>query len=167
MVRKLNGPVTDVDLELIDASNWREALEVRVADDQLAFVADHQPVALVILGKCYVRPGERRWEPLLVRGRQGAAVRVLALAHGVDDCELRHFAIDAAWQTRGFGTSAVMAVVDRAQHLESDCQELTVTAHPDNHAAHGVYRPADFVWTGEERDGEPVWRLTVDRSGGR
>lgn len=167
VVRKLNGPVTHVHLELIDASNWREALEVRVADDQLAFVADHQPVALVILAKCYVRPGGSRWEPLLVRDRQGAAVGVLALTHGVDGCELRNFAIDAGWQRRGFGTAAVRAVVARAHQLESDCQALTVTAHPENHAAHGVYRSAGFVRTGEERDGQPVFRFEVDRSGAR
>lgn len=47
-------------LEPIDARNWRESLGVRVAEEQLRFVADHQPVALVILAKCYVQPGGRR-----------------------------------------------------------------------------------------------------------
>lgn len=159
--------MTGVVLERIDASNWREALEVRVRDDQLAFVADHQPVALVILAKCFVRPGGRRWEPLLVRDRQGAAVGVFALTHGADDCELRNFAIDARRQREGLGTAAVRAVVDRAHQPDCDCQELLVTAHPDNHAAHSLYRSAGFARTGQERDGEPVFRFTVDRSGAR
>ncbi|MDQ3484008.1 MAG: GNAT family N-acetyltransferase [Actinomycetota bacterium] len=159
--------MTDVVLELIDASNWREALEVRVHDEQLAFVADHQPVALVILAKCFVRPGGRRWEPLLVRDRQGAAVGVFALTHGADDCEVRNFAIDARRQREGLGTAAVRAVIDRARQPDSDCEELLVTAHPANHAAHNVYRSAGFVSMGQERDGEPVFRFKLDRSGAR
>lgn len=92
--------MTDVVLEVIDAGNWREALDVLVRDDQLAFVADHQPVALVILAKCFVRPGGRRWEPLLVRDARGLTVGVLALEHGPDGCELRNFAIDARRQEK-------------------------------------------------------------------
>ena len=46
-----------------DAANWRQALEVEVRPDQLPFVADHQPVALIILSKCYpgrtAAPGRR------------------------------------------------------------------------------------------------------------
>lgn len=162
---RFNGPVPDVSLDQIDASNWREALEVRVRDDQLRFVADHQPVALVILAKCFVRPGGRRWDPILVRDRRGTAVGVFALTHGADGCELRNFAIDARRQGEGLGTAAVRAVIDRAHDPDGDCEELVVTAHPENHAAHRVYRSAGFISTGRERDGEPVFRFTVDRPG--
>jgi len=159
--------VTTVDIELIGEGNWREALKVRVAVEQVAFVADCQPVALVILAKCFVRPGDLRWEPLLVRNGRGAVVGVLALAHGEAECELRHVAIDIEWQGHGYGTAAVRAVVDRARQPASDCRHLVVTAHPDNRAAHHAYRSAGFEWNGEERAGEPVWRCGVDRTVGR
>ncbi len=152
-----------VDLELIDASNWREALEVRVDDDQVAFVADCQPVALVVLAKCFVQPDDRRWEPFLLRDSVGTVVGVLALTHGGGSSELRHVAIDARHQGRGFGTSAVKAVAHRVRSLDSGCTELVVSAHPDNHAAHAAYRSAGLVENGE-RDGEPFWRLAIDRS---
>lgn len=147
-----------VELEVIDSSNWLEAIDVRVADDQVPFVADCQPVALVILAKCHLRPDGRRWEPFLVRSEQGAAVGVLAVSHGDDGCELRHVAIDERWQRRGLGTAAVHAVIDRLDPSTSDCEHLVVTAHPDNRAAHQAYRSAGFVWSGEKRNGEPVWR---------
>ena len=51
----------------IDQSNWRDALRVRVSDEQLPLVADSQPVALVILAKAHVGEGGRRWEPLYGR----------------------------------------------------------------------------------------------------
>lgn len=153
--------MADVGLELISESNRQEAIEVRVSDDQVAFVADFQPVALVILAKCFLRPDGRRWEPFLVRESNGLVVGVLALSHGDDNSELRHVAIDAEHQGRGFGTSAVKAVIDRLR--THDAAELVVSAHPDNHPAHAVYRSAGLVWNGERRRGEPLWRLRIDR----
>ncbi|MDW3220430.1 MAG: GNAT family N-acetyltransferase [Acidimicrobiales bacterium] len=153
----------DVRLEAIDSSNWREALDVRVRDDQLAFVADHQPVALVILAKSYVRPGGRSWEPLLVRDQAGSVVGVLAIEHGERTCELRNVAIDQDSQGRGLGTAAARAVIEWVRRPGGHCRELAVSAHPDNTAARRAYRAAGFGWSGERRDGEPLMRLLVDR----
>lgn len=145
-----NGRVSNVSLERIDATNWREALEVRVADEQLPFVADHQPVALVILAKSYIQLGGHRWEPLLIGTDAGAVVGVLALEHKpAEPCEIRNFAIDIRSQSRGIGTAATRAVISRAARGESDCVQLAVSAHPDNHAAHHVYQTAGFQWDGE------------------
>lgn len=159
----LTVSVPDVRLESIDAGNWREALEVRVRDEQLPFVADHQPVALVILAKSYVRPGGRWWEPLLVRAEDGSVVGVLAIEHGGATCELRNVAIDQDWQGRGIGTATVRAVIDRARRPGAHCSELAVSAHPDNHAAHRAYASAGFGWSGERRNREPLMRLPIER----
>src|SRR4051812_28582353 len=59
----------------IDVSNWRRALAVEVRADQVRFVADHQPVALVILSKCYVRPDGQTWTPYLARRRRAGRRR--------------------------------------------------------------------------------------------
>lgn len=167
LVVRLTGWVADVVLEVIDASNWREALGVRVHDSQLAFVADYQPVALVILAKCFVRPGGRRWEPFLVRDGRGVAVGVFALEHGAAGCELRNFAIEASRQGEGLGAAAARAVIQRAIQRKNDCEELLVSAHPENHAAHNAYRSAGFAHTGEIRNGEPMFRFMINRSGGQ
>jgi RimJ/RimL family protein N-acetyltransferase len=156
--------VQDVRLEPIDASNWRGALGVRVHDEQLPSVAEHQPVALVILAKCYVRPGGHRWEPLLVRAGDGSVVGVLAIEHGEDVCELRNVAIHADAQGRGLGTAAVRAVIERTRQQGGHCTQLAVSAHPDNTAAHRAYVGAGFNWDGERRNGEPMMRLPIDRS---
>jgi RimJ/RimL family protein N-acetyltransferase len=160
-----NGLVPNVTLEPIDASNWREALGVRVTDEQLPFVADHQPVALVILAKSYVQQGGHRWEPLLVRSGDGVAVGVLALEHKLDDaCEIRNFAVDIDSQGCGIGTAGALAVIAWASRSDSDCLQLAVSAHPDNHAAHRTYEAAGFRWNGELRGREPVMRLPIEPS---
>ena len=157
-----NGRVTDVILERIDATNWREALEVRVTDEQLSFVAEHQPVALVILAKSYVQQGGHRWEPLLVRTDDGEVVGVLALEHKpAEPCEIRNFAVDIRSQGRGIGTAATRAVIAWASRGESDCLQLAVSAHPENHAAHRAYKAAGFRWNGELRRSEPLMRCSI------
>lgn len=143
-------------LAAIDADNWRDTLAVRVTDDQLPFVAGHQPVALVILAKAYVRPGGLDWEPLaVVRGDR--VVGVLALAHAPAHSELLHLVVDTSQQGRGVGTAAVGLVVAHLEATRPACPEVRLTVHPDNEAAQRLYRRNDFRPTGEERDGEPVW----------
>ena len=151
--------VDDVRLEVIGAANWREALGVRVRDDQLPFVADHQPVALVILAKAHVQPGGRWWEPMLVRSADGTVVGVFAIEHGDDACELRNFAVHHEVQGRGTGTAAARAAIERARRADTHCQELAVSAHADNHAAHRAYQAAGFEWDGGYRDDEPLMRI--------
>lgn len=152
-----------MELEAIDASNWRSALQVRVTDEQLPWVADYQPVALVILAKTYVGHGGHRWEPLLVRLRGGAVAGVLALEHkSTGACEIRNFAIDASLQRQGVGTAATRAVVAWTSRPGAHCTALAVSAHPDNDPAHKTYRGAGFTWEGELRDSEPLMRLRLD-----
>ncbi len=89
-------------LALIDQHNWRAALAVQVTPDQLRYVAGHQPVALVILAKAYVRPGDLDWEPLAVTA--GASVLgVVALAHASTHTELLHLAVDARSKGKASG----------------------------------------------------------------
>jgi diamine N-acetyltransferase len=150
-------------LVAIDEHNWRDALAVGVHADQLPFVAGHQPVALVVLAKAYVRPGGLEWEPLaVVRGDR--VVGVLALAHDAARSELLHLAIDEPHQGQGLGRAAVELAVGHVRATRPGCRELRLSVHPDNARAQRLYRTAGFGPTGEERDGEPVWSL--DLAGG-
>ncbi len=144
----------------LDSTNWRAALEVRVTDQQLPFVADHQPVALVILAKAYVQPGGRRWEPLGFVGADGSIVAVLALSYAEQTAEVRNFAVDVEHQRRGIGLKAMRAAIEWSRRAGVSTLELTF--HPDNEAAAGLYERAGLCPTGETRSGEPVWSISLD-----
>lgn len=149
----------DVELRAIDRDNWRDLLAVRVRPDQLRFVADHQPVVLVVLAKAYVRPGDRRWTPLAIYdGSQ--PIGVAALADDGGSCELFHLVIDHDLQGRGHGASALGLLIGHARD-RLRVRRLELTVHPQNHAAERLYRGAGFVPTGETRHGEPVWLLEL------
>ena len=146
-------------LVAIDQSNWRDALRVRVSDEQLPMVADSQPVALVILAKAYVRPDGRRWEPLAYAGADGAIVGVLALTHADNVAEVRNLAVDLDQQGAGIGTELMNAVIDRCRANGSTSIEITF--HPNNDVAARLYSRVGFRPTGKTRNGEPVWSISL------
>ena len=148
----------------IDESNWRRALAVEVRPDQVPFVADHQPVALVILSKCYVRPDDQRWTPYLALDDK-EPVGVVAVASQGDDAHLRHFAIDHRRQGEGLGRMLLDAVVAAISRTQPMCRSVIVTAHPENETALSLYLSAGFHRTGAFSGVEPV--LSLDLTGHR
>ena len=149
-----------VQLAPIDRHNWRGALAVQVTADQLPYVAGHQPVALVILAKSYVRPGGLDWEPLAVTV-EGSVVGVVALAHGRTHSEVFHLTVDVSRQRQGVGSAAVDALVSHVAATRPDAQQIRLTTHPENEPAQRLYRSRGFLPNGELRDGEPVWSLAL------
>ena len=149
-----------VSLHPITRENWRDALNVVVADDDLRFVADHQPVALVILSKCYVRPSGAEWTPWLIKAGETPA-GVFALVFAADHCLLINFAIDHQLTRRGIGRRAVELAIEHVQQTRPDATSITLTVHPDNLAAQGLYRACGFEPTGDLSDGEPIWRRPI------
>jgi diamine N-acetyltransferase len=160
----MNDPL-HLRLARIDQHNWRASLEVRVAPDQLAFVAGYQPVSLVILAKAYVRPGDLDWEPLALM-TEDSVVGVAALAHSATRTELFHLAVDSGTQGRGVGTAAVALVLAHVSETRPGCEEVQLTVHTENKRAQRLYRRSGFLPTGQLRDGEPIWLLKINRGGG-
>lgn len=147
-------------LERIDQHNWRAALAVTVGPDQLRYVAGHQPVALVILAKAYVRPGDLDWEPLVVTAG-ASAVGVVALAHATAHSEILHLVVDVDRQGQGVGAAVVELLLAHVAQTRPGAQEVRLTVHPDNTRAQRLYRRRGFSPTGEVRDGEPVWSRSL------
>ncbi len=146
----------------IDQSNWRAAVAVHVSPDQVRLVAGHQPVALVILSKAYVRSGDLDWEPLALT-KQGSVVGVVALAHAQAHTQLLHLAIDASMQGRGVGSAAVELLIAHICETRPSSRQVHLTVHPDNSRAQHLYRSHGFSPTGQVRDGELMWSLDLNR----
>src|SRR3954466_8054398 len=148
------------ELREIDESNWEQALTVEVRGDQVQFVAAYQPVALVILSKCYVRPGGRTWLPYLAID-DDVPVGVAAVALGDERAQLRHVAIDHRRQGEGLGRRMVDALVATISRTKPTCRSIVVTTHPDNKAALSLYESAGFSRTGAMSGIEPVLALEL------
>jgi ribosomal protein S18 acetylase RimI-like enzyme len=144
----------------IDESNWRRSVEVEVRTDQVPFVADHQPLALVILSKCYVRPGGHIWTPYLALD-DDEPVGVVAVVSMGDDAQLRHVAIDHRRQGEGFGRLLLDAVVAAIRRSQPACRSVVLTTHPANEIALALYESAGFSRTGAYSGIEPVLSLDL------
>jgi diamine N-acetyltransferase len=154
----VSGP--SISLVPIDQSNWRDALGVVVTDDQLRFVADHQPVVLVMLAKAHLELGNKRWTPLAIVDGDRELVGVVALADRDGTCEMLHLAVDHRHQHQGVGDRALPAIVAFARDALG-CTELELTVHPDNAPAQRLYASGGFSPTGSQRHGEPIWSLSL------
>ena len=148
------------ELAQIDGSNWRRAVAVEVRSDQIRFVADHQPVALVILSKCYIRPGGERWTPYLALV-DDQPVGVAAVAADRDRAHLRHVAIDHRRQGEGLGRMMLDAVVAAITRDQPMCRSVIVTAHPENEVALSLYLSSGFRRTGALSGIEPELALDL------
>lgn len=148
------------ELAEIDAANWRQALVVEVRPDQVPFVADQQPVALVILAKCYVRPDGQVWTPYLALD-EGQPVGVVAVASEGKRAHLRHFAIDHRRQGQGLGRKMLEAVVAEVRQVQPTCRSVLVATHPQNENALSLYLSGGFHRTGDFRGVEPVLVLDL------
>ena len=149
---------SELRLEPIDKSNWRSALQVRTTPEQLEFVADYEPVALVILAKSYVRAGGFDWQPFAIKA-QDVILGVVAIAIQEDRCEIYHLVIDYRQQGRGLGMKATNLVIEHIRTTWPQITKVSLTVHPRNEVAEHIYMSNGFSKTGEFADSEPVLEL--------
>ena len=148
------------ELREINLSNWEQAVAVEVRNDQVRFVAPYEPVALVILAKCFLQPEGRTWLPFVAL-HDDVPVGVAAVAVGAENAQLRHVAIDRRWQGQGLGRQMVDALVATIAETQASCRSIVVTTHPENEPALALYLSAGFRRTGALSGIEPVLALDL------
>ncbi len=153
-------PFNDIKLVPIDKTNWRSALAVKTTHSQLEFVADHEPVALVILSKSYVRAGGVDWYPFTIT-LNDTVVGVVAITHHAKRCGIFHLVIDSQKQGQGLGKASVKKIVEYIRLTWPECKAVELTVHPRNKIAKTVYCSCGFIDTGEMRDEEPLYELVL------
>lgn len=150
-----------ITLKLVDESNWRQALTLAVLPAQQHFVADHHPVVAIALAKAYIRPGGLNWLPYAIYANQQMVgfVEIVLDRHQPDDCWVFHFFIDQQYQGQGYGRMAMEQLITNLKQLEPACTGISLVVHPENTTAQLFYRRMGFSPTGNERWGEPIYRL--------
>ncbi len=145
-------------LELITASNWEEALAVRVQEERLPFVASIQPVALIMLAKCWVNPDGQHWLPFLLRD-EGQVVGIAAV--GVDFIDpqvswIHHVLIDESQQGRGYGRHLMRLLAQWVVSSYPTVSRLGLNVLPANETAWNLYASLGFVPVGVTTDDQVI-----------
>lgn len=145
-----------VRLERITRHNWREAINLRVADDQRYFVASN----LYSIAEAGVYADE-----LTACAVYDDDTMVGFTMYGWDDEDYGGYAIirlmvDQRYQGKGYGRAAMVEVL-RALREKPDCDKVYISFEPENHVARSLYASLGFVDDGRIVDGEVVYRLDV------
>ena len=128
----------------ITEENWLEVARLRLAEGQLAFVAD--PVG--ILARAYVyRDCRARVWTLEEDGRMVGLAMVREFEDEPLGYELQQFLIDCREQGRGIGTQALTLVLDRLRR-EGRWPTVEVCVKKADAPALRVYEKAGFVDSG-------------------
>jgi len=152
-----------ITLKPVDESNWRQALTLSVLPSQQRFVADHVSVAAIALAKAYIRPDGLNWLPYAIYADHDMVgfVEIALERNQPDDCWVFHFFIDHNYQGRGYSQAAMQALILIIKQTQPTCTGMCLVVHPENAAAQLLYRRIGFEATGEERWGEPIYRLNL------
>jgi RimJ/RimL family protein N-acetyltransferase len=145
----------NVTLHRVTGANWRDVAAVQVRRDQRRFIG---PVTHY-LARC--RYGGD-WTPLAIRAG-GDTVGFAMWAHDPDDLGsywIGGFTIDKAQQRKGYGRSALAALVAYLRAMPG-CRDVALSYDAENAVAKALYAEAGFVETGEREDDEVVARMIV------
>jgi len=151
----------EITMREVTRDNWQAALLLAVYPTQQRFIADYTPIAAIALAKAYIRPGGLIWTPYaFYRDTTMVGFAELAYESGSEENYwFFHFFIDGQYQGQGYGKQALQTLIGFIKEHFVECRAIYITVHPENERATRLYTAAGFQATGEERWGEPVYRL--------
>jgi diamine N-acetyltransferase len=142
-------------LREITPQNFRQCIDLKVADGQESFVAAN----LMSIAQAKIYPTAN---PLAVYHEDEMVGFVM---YGFDTDEehfyLGRLMIDAQHQGKGYGKAATLAVIERMKQIE-DCREIYLSFVPENIGAEKLYSSVGFERTGKtSEDGEVVMKFSL------
>jgi diamine N-acetyltransferase len=130
-------------LETINRDNWYECCQLKIAGSQEAYM---EPNAVSIL--------QSQFEPSLRacaiygEGRMAGFLMFNTVPEELDSYWIYRIMIDASMQGKGIGKAATVLMLEEMAHL-AEAKSIAVGYHPDNLAAHGLYKSLGFIDNGD------------------
>lgn len=144
----------NVSLREITPENFKECVNLKVADDQKTFVAAN--VMSIAQSKIY--------PTMNVRAVYAGDEMVGFVMYGLDTDDGKYYLvrlmIEERQQGKGYGKAAALAVVEEMKQI-ADCREFYLSFVPENTHAERLYQNIGFERTGEISEGEIVMRYAM------
>lgn len=144
----------NVTLREITPENFRECVNLKVADNQKTFVASN----VYSIAQAKIFPSRN---PFAIYANDEMVGFVM---YGFDEEDRRFYIgrlmIDERFQGKGYGTAAVLQVIEKLRE-NADCREVYLSFVPENTGAEKVYQNIGFERTGEISEGEIVMRYAI------
>jgi diamine N-acetyltransferase len=149
-----------VNLREVTRDNFRQIARLKVANDQLEFVANNG----YSLAQAKYEP-EFKLTPLGVYDDDtpvGFVMYGASEENGREIWAIWRLMIDQNHQRKGYGRAAIEQTIKRIQ-AETGCDEIYISFVPANVAAKTLYSSLGFEDTGIIEDGEVVYKLTLSK----
>ena len=147
----------NISLRDITPENFRECIDLKVADGQEKFVATN----LMSIAQAKIYPSAN---PLAVYAGD-EMVGFVMFGFDTDDEKfyLSRLMIDEKYQGKGYGKAAALEVIERMKEIEG-CREIFLSFVPENTGAEKLYKSVGFQRTGETSEyGEIVMRFDLNK----
>jgi diamine N-acetyltransferase len=147
----------NISLREITAENFKECVNLKVADDQKTFVASN--VMSIAQSKIY--------PTMNIRAVYADDEMVGFVMYGLDTDDGRYYLvrlmIDERHQGKGYGKAATLAVIEDLRQTDG-CREVYLSFVPENTNAERLYKNIGFERTGEISEGEIVMRYAIENN---
>ncbi len=149
-----------VRLDEITPQNFKECINLKVAESQTSFVASN----VMSIAQSKIHPA---FNPRAIY----ASEEIVGFAmFGLDADDGRYYLIrlmiDEKHQRKGYGKAAVLAVMEKMRETE-DCREIYLSFVPENAGAEKLYDSLGFRRTGEISEGEIVMCYAIENNANR
>lgn len=125
------------------------------------------PSVAISLAKVYIKPdGENiDYIPFAIYDKERMVGFIMhAYEENTNDMYwINGFIIDETNQKKGYGRAALTKMINWIRNKHSQCKEIRLTVHKENHVARHLYLKFGFRPTGNAFGDEEVMFLTVER----
>jgi len=150
-----------VSLREVDENNFWQCIDLKVADEQINFVAPNvcsiaeSKVYSYLVPQTIYKHEELIGFALFGRDPESANYWIVRLM------------IDEKFQNNGYGKAATLKLIEKMKRLP-ECDEIYLSFVPANAGAEKLYRSVGFERTGEtDADGEIIMRLPIENNAKR
>jgi diamine N-acetyltransferase len=147
-----------VSLREITPENFKECVELKVADAQKTFVASN--VMSIAQSKILLPHANTM---AVYAGEEIVGFVMYGLDTDDNQYCLGRLMIDEKHQGKGYGRAATFEVIERLKQNE-DCKEIYLSFAPENENAEKLYKSIGFERTGELNGSEIVMRYVIERN---
>ena len=141
-----------IELRELDKSNYRDILKLKVADNQIGFVASNA----ISLAQALFH--SQAWYRGIYYGDTAIGFVMLELDMDKPEYYLWRYMIDEKFQGKGYGLKAMGLVIEYVRSIPAST-ELLLSYVPEAGNPKGFYEKLGFIDTGMVEEGEVIMKL--------
>lgn len=128
----------------IDGDNWKEAVALKVHDDQINFVASNEKS---LIQAAYEFTPHAKPFSMYVDDKMVGFLMLYETDDDSGDLWINRYMVGSEYQGKGYGRQGLLTLIEQTK-AEGKWQKLVLSYIPDNERARDVYASVGFIEAG-------------------